>query len=471
MELPRAFPDELLLGRLIRHLLLSGESSCSFCLRVLGSSRSSLHPFLTAGISSIAKLSNEDAGKLLTCQTLAPLFFFYLPQHASSLKEDLLRGDGARAIRHSQLPSFCGGGALHLKWCPLCVSEDLIRVGVAYWHRAHQIPGTTSCWIHRVRLMSTELKTRQRLNEGLPPLDPRKAQAATAFENDVAQFGAELLFHLKRPQTATGDMAEKYRTRLYELGYITPNGCVRRKPLMRAFTSGLATYPPQKSLFPRHNSDYHYISTLLSDGASCHPFRHLLFGAWLFRSAEDMLLYPAPIAESNSHEATNNKQREDEKQGLTLLKQGFSLAAVYRMTGKSRCYLKRLAAVYGVKLNLKPKQLNEKLQQRIFRLAGLGVHRRRISQICSIGVGSVEQLISTDPDLVKWRKLCHFESKRRRSRVQVLRYRQMNPRALRREIKRDCSAAFFWLYHNDHEWLELMLPPATQPRPCGKQRT
>jgi hypothetical protein len=319
--------------------------------------------------------------------------------------------------------------------------------------------------------MSTELKARQRLNEGLPPLDPRKVQAATAFENDVAQFGAELLFLLESIQPAAGDMAEKYRTRLYELGYITPKGRVRRKSIMKEFTSGLAHYPTQKSLFPRHNSDYHYISTLLSGGASCHPFRHLLFGAWLFRSAEEMLVYSAPIAEPKSHEAANSNQRVDEQQCLMLLKQGLSLAAVYRMTGKSRCYLKRLAAVYGVKLNLKPKQLNEELQPRIFRLAGLGVNRRRISQICSIGVGSVEQLISTAPDLVKWRKLCHFESKRRRSRVQVLRYRQMNPRALRRDIKRDCNAAFFWLYHNDHEWLERMLPPAAQPRPCGKQRT
>ncbi|MDI7245336.1 hypothetical protein QML58_18355, partial [Providencia rettgeri] len=83
MELPPAFPDELLLGRLMRHIILTGEPACSFSSRVFGSSRLSLHPFLTAGISRIAEMSGENADNLLVRQTLAPLFFFYLPKHAN----------------------------------------------------------------------------------------------------------------------------------------------------------------------------------------------------------------------------------------------------------------------------------------------------------------------------------------------------------------------------------------------------
>ncbi|KJG05880.1 hypothetical protein C0W96_08600 [Photobacterium kishitanii] len=120
--------------------------------------------------------------------------------------------------------------------------------------------------------------------------------------------------------------------------------------------------------------------------------------------------------------------------------------------------------MHGIKLNLKPKQLNEALKHRIIRLARLGVHRLRISQVCCIGIGSIEQAIANVSGLVEWRKQCHWESKRRCYRVQVQRYRQRCPDALRRDIKADCNAAFFWLYMNDSDWLELALPPPTAAR-------
>lgn len=114
--------------------------------------------------------------------------------------------------------------------------------------------------------------------------------------------------------------------------------------------------------------------------------------------------------------------------------------------------------MYGVKLNLKPKHLTVNHQQRIVRLAKLGVNRFRISQICGIGVGSVEQVISSEPGLVEMRKRGRQESKRRSCRAQILRYRERHPEAMRRDIKSDCNTAFFWLYHNDRKWLEHALP-------------
>ncbi|MGY5798301.1 TnsD family Tn7-like transposition protein [Rheinheimera faecalis] len=462
MELPQAFPDELFLGRLIRYLLLTGKSERSFSFQVYGSSRVSIHPFLTAGVSRIAELSGEESESLLNRETLAPLFFFYLPKHAISLKEDLLCGDGARAFRHSQLPSFNSGGTLVLKWCPICVSKDLFELGVAYWHRAHQIPGVTSCWEHHVRLLSCELKERQRLFVGLPPLLHRDIEAASAIEIDVARFSYDLLAELERPQPSI-DLVDKYRSRLNALGFITPKGTVRRKPLMKALTADLAMYPMQKSLFPRYSTDYHYISELLSAGTNCHPFRHLLLGTWLFKSADEFLNYVVPVEEHCSVQSTSSIKNEIEQRCLMLLKDGNSLEVVYRMTGRSRCFLKRLATMFDIKLNLKPKRLDNNLQQRIIRLARRGVHRRRISSICGIGIGSIEQVISAEPGLVEWRKQCHFESKRRACRAQILRYRQIHPDALRCDIKSDCNAAFFWLYLRDRPWLEKSLPKPMKP--------
>lgn len=296
----------------------------------------------------------------------------------------------------------------------------------------------------------------------------REPEAASAMENSVARFSFDLLASLDTKQPAI-NVVDKYRSRLNELGFITPNGQVRRAPLMKLLTCDLAMYPIQKSLFPRYPMDYHYISELLSVGTNCHPFRHLLLGTWLFKSADKFLNHFVLTKEHYSVKSTNSTKDVIEQRCLILLKDGNSLEAVYRMTGKSRSYLKRLAKLFGVKLILKPKQLNNCLQQRVIKLARLGVHRRRISSICAIGVGSIEQVISAEPGLVEWRKKCHFESKRRACRVQILRYRQKHPDALRCDIKSDCNAAFFWLYLRDRPWLEAYLPKPMKP--CRRNRS
>lgn len=239
MGLPTAFPDELLLGRLIRHLTLSGEQACAFTERVFGSSRVSLHPFLTTGITCIAKLSGEDAESMLNRQTLAPLFFFYLPKHAKQLKKELLDNNGARALRESQLPSFGSGRSIYLKWCSLCAKKDLQEFGVSYWHRTHQIPGVTSCYEHSVRFFHVELQRRQRLIEGLLPECKSEPLRASSVERDVSMFSQHLVKLLDQG-IPNIELTSIYRKRLDDLGFVTSGGTIRRKGLMRCFTSAVA---------------------------------------------------------------------------------------------------------------------------------------------------------------------------------------------------------------------------------------
>ena len=96
-------------------------------------------------------------------------------------------------------------------------------------------------------------------------------------------------------------------------------------------------------------------------------------------------------------------------------------------------------------------------------LAYYGFHRREIAKRCGVGIGAVEQTISSEAGLAERRKLCRFESARRKNRVLVLRYLALYPESMRKNVKRDCSSAFFWLYLNDKEWLEEALPDKLRP--------
>lgn len=169
MRLPPPFPDELLLGRLIRYVTVSGETAGTLTQRLFGSERTSIHPFLTAGLASLAESAQEDVETLLYYQTLAPLFLFYLPSHAKRLRRHLLANEGAKALRESQLSAFGSGHSIYLKWCPQCAMDDINELGVTYWHRSHQIPGVTACYKHPVLLQRVELRSRQRVVRRLLP--------------------------------------------------------------------------------------------------------------------------------------------------------------------------------------------------------------------------------------------------------------------------------------------------------------
>ncbi|MBW3166483.1 TnsD family Tn7-like transposition protein [Ferrimonas balearica] len=459
MRLPPPFPDELLLGRLIRHVTASGESAGALAQRLFGSARTSIHPFLTAGLTRLAESSREDAEVLLNRQTLVPLFLFYLPSHAERLQALVLGDDGAKALRESQIPSFGSGHSVCLKWCPQCAQHDLQEYGVTYWHRTHQIPGVTACYKHPVLLQRVELEGRQRVIAGLLPTCNGYPRPASGIESRVAVFSQNLLTNLGEGRLQI-DLGTIYRYRLNELGYITSGGRVRRQSLLRRFALEVEQYRPcPDAPLLRSQDDYRYISELLEPGGSHHPFRHLLFETWLFHEADKMLGYRPSQAKPVLAESRTGESHGLEQRCLKLLKEGRSMAEVYRLTGKSRCYLKRLATQHGVPLNLKPRALTSELQQRIIRMAKSGMHREAISKRCGIGIGSVEQVISSEPGLVAWRKRCHWESKRRRCRARITRYRQRHPDVIRKVIKEECNAEFFWLYGNDREWLQQALPP------------
>lgn len=466
MKLPVSLPDELLLSRLIRYVTASGYKGDSFASKVFGSRKVSIHPFLTARLEQLAGWSLESAEVMLFQQTLAPLFLFFLPIYADKLKQSMLTGDGAEAHRASQLSSFGNGHSLCLKWCPVCAQQDLRQYGVAYWHRAHQIPGVTACAFHPVLLEKLELARRQRIIAELLPIHFDHPRVAFDVEVQVANFGFNLL-QLVSGGIPCVDTVLTYRSKLSELGYITAHHRVRRKSLMEDFCADIKHYRPGPDTpFPRHPHDHRYLSQLLEPHTSHHPFRHLLFAYWLFGEPEKMLFIKHLCAASLQPIYLKSLEEEinAEQQCLQLLRKQCSLSEIYRLTGKSRCYLRRLALLNDIPLELKPKKLTGECQKRIIELAYGGMHRKAISERCSIGIGSVEQVISSQSGLVEHRKRCHWESKRRRCRFEIAKYLKSHPRALRRDCKAQCNAAFFWLYLNDPIWLEASLPTAQKPK-------
>ena len=455
MKLPEQLPDELLFSRLVRYIIACGEKVHWLQQIIYSNYKANVHPFLTAGVERLADLTGENAKELIYHQTLAPLFLAYLPQHADTITEGLLSGNNYKALRASQLQSFREKEQITIKFCPDCAREDILNCGVAYWHVSHQLPGIESCANHGVWLHHKALQDRSRLDIGLPPSDVIAKPSPIVCK--------ELSFYIK---CATERLAQgskeycktRYSAKLKNLGYITASGNVRRRYLCRDFYDFVeALEYPQTSLLPTCATDFKYLSNLLIEGATQHPFKHLLFSFWL----EKVKVSPKvikPIIKEPS-----NKKIEKEDLCVGLLKTDNSLAEVARQIGKSRCYVKSIALKYGITDRLKPSKLSAEVIEKVKLMAYQGWHRQAIATRFKISTGSVEMIISTEKGLVDRRLQCRFESRRRRYRCKILRYLQTYPKAIIKDVKENCSAEYYWLYGNDKEWLKISLPEKTKP--------
>lgn len=469
--LPRAFPDELLISRLIRFVTLFGWSGLFEIYNLLGSRKISIHPLMTASLSGFTSKNVDEANLVLRQQTLAPLFMYCLPRHAEKIKSALLAGDSSKALRGCQFPSFGSESSLILKDCSLCAEEDIASHGVAYWHRMHQIPGVSVCASHKVFLNIRVLNQRQRLIAGYLP-EPLKFCRLTCEEGvRLAQFSKCFLQLLSNNQISYPAVMI-YRKKLGQDGFITKQGHLRHHNLMSTFYNDIRnSFFPGNLFLPKDENDYGYLYHLLSTEFSIHPGRHLLFAYWLFHSAESMLDFVRSLSEGDYTVSNTNESILKPDMNFTkILSDNISINRMSVISGRSRCYIKRIAALQGINLERHPKKLTKEIRKKIEWLGYLGFHRKVIAERCQIGIGSVESVISSCNGLVERRKLCRYQSFLRRSKYKIIRCRIFFPNITRSEIRKKHSAEFFWLYHHEKKLLESILPAATHPMGCKNQQ-
>ncbi|MCC5450697.1 TnsD family transposase [Rheinheimera sp. UJ51] len=457
MIFPLAFPDEILFSRIVRHFILTGMTIENYLSSVFDNNKVTIHPYLTAGLAPLSEFSQESPFELMRDQTLAPLFIHFLPSFQSTISSGLVSSNAAYAIRACQLTSVKEKESLSIKFCPQCAIENTQEFGTSYWHRSHQIPGIESCYKHQVWLVHLPLVERSKLSHGFLPQVDISPKQSSLLSYELAKYAASYLNFVSTNNQSFN--VKEIITQLDKLGFVTEDGHFRRKRLVEdfyQFTQKMA-YKSQH-LLPESSTDFRYVSYLLSGKVSQHPFKYLLLGFWLSKHL--------PCEEHNVPLPNDSAPADQlESKCIALLHQGESMASVGRLIGKSRCYVKALALRLNIPVNLKPKLITEVIKSKIMYLAHKGFHRNAIAKRVGISVGSVEQQISTSPELVCWRKQCKHESKRRRYKLQITRFIQRKPKAIRQLIKSSCNAAFFWLYAYEKQWLELHLPKAQKPVP------
>tara|TARA_Y100001968_G_scaffold111263_1_gene100752 strand:+ start:19754 stop:21184 length:1431 start_codon:yes stop_codon:yes gene_type:complete len=453
--LPKALPDELLFSRLVRFKILTGLTTFQAQQFLLNNSRVSLHPFLPSLSFNNCIFGMESTDSLYR-QTLGLFYQLGLTDNRPSVKQLMINGTINSLSRLWQLPNQKGQQDFNLKSCAKCADEDVKFQGVAYWHLSHQCPNVSACYKHQTKLAQHQLIRRHHLSIGLPPV-LNETESASNLEVEYAQFCVK--------QLKTAELSSKeellfdVNKHLSKLGYLTEFGRVKRRKLCSSFYFVVKDLNFDHSYFkPEGPDDYRFIQNILSQEHYTQAGRLYPFLFWLHRQNYNTATCRASVPKENLS-SNENLERECIQQLLL----GNSLNQTALAIGKSRTYVKSIALKENITKRLKPKRIDQKMRERILLLASRGMHREAIARKFDISSGSVELIISSLPTLVKLRKKIRFESKRRRSRVNLLRFLNATPNATRQDVFQACNQSAHWLLRNDKVWINHTLPAPLKP--------
>lgn len=154
---PVPYPDEILYSTIARyHLRTTNRSVSPTAREIFGRDTSKFSIDFPNSLKHLNKQlppgHNLNVDRLIDNHTLFPFYSpFIPPKRVKNLRQDMAnRSKGSAHGRSGTLTSNIENK--HLRFCPICVNEDINLYGETFWHRSHQLPGIFVCLHHFVFL-------------------------------------------------------------------------------------------------------------------------------------------------------------------------------------------------------------------------------------------------------------------------------------------------------------------------------
>ena len=100
-----------------------------------------------------------NAEYFLRNTTVFPFIKPFIPIERSKRIVDILQNNESESAY--KLSGFSRVESLkthYLRYCPLCIKEDIQKYGETYWHRVHHLPGVYFCPIHEIPILDSEMR-------------------------------------------------------------------------------------------------------------------------------------------------------------------------------------------------------------------------------------------------------------------------------------------------------------------------
>tara|TARA_R110001583_G_scaffold89968_1_gene231501 strand:- start:1397 stop:3013 length:1617 start_codon:yes stop_codon:yes gene_type:complete len=462
--------DEVPFSTIARFALIGAYRAPQAMEEIYGNPKKRVHPYLPGKIQRFADFFELPVEEAIRNKTMFPLLTFSQPSDSNCiLKAMRYRADDKvllrTAIGHSRFKTFYG-----LNFCPVCVQKDIENIGFAYWHIKHQIPGIRACNEHGSLLVGVPMGDGYRDRSlFLPPFEQCEHLAASATEIKFSEFSVHLLELCKTHQLSYQNI---YRHLLEKRGLTSPNGgYVEISKVMSMLSEYWADITYTDHLepgVPFTLKGFNYIGRILrkKTHSHAHPIKHILLACWLADgNIKNLIVEPfnslAKVEKEHIPDAIDNEQVANLI--IELLKDGVSLNAIEEKTGKSRCYIQRVAGTNRIAHSSNSMAFSDDIKRKALIKALYGIHREIIAKQLGLSVGYVEQVICCEPKMSEWRKHMRIRSSVMAAYRELESIRIAHPNWCRTEIRKQAQSAYFILYYNDKSLIDKVMPKKIKP--------
>lgn len=463
--------DEIIYSVMARYALLSGYTSANVMYKVFGNSRKRIHPYLPGLIEKFSKFYDLNPNDVINNRTIFPLLKYTQPSDISKIKAAMLHQTDDKvllktALARSKFRLFYG-----LNCCPICIQEDKARMGFSYWHICHQIPGVQICHLHGCILHSAPMgEGNKDRSLFLPPNSAQTSFQPTRIQVSLAQFANDLF---KLSKTSAPNYKTSYQFLLTQRNLQNLNsGRLKMKEIVLLLTDFWRDLPltdHRQAGVPKCLGDFKFLGGLLREKNHyyCHPIKHVLFACWLTDGTAKKL-FVEKYRENLPYKQQHRVDNTCEDQILKLLKGGLSLNKVEELTGRSRCFIKRVAERNRVAHQSNSRAYPKKMRRAVLIKAFFGKHRANIARELKVGCGYVEQAISNEPNMVAWRKHLKIKKNVLAAYRKLAALSQKYPDWPRTKIRKLAQSEYHYLYNHDKSLLEKIMPKALKPMGYSK---
>lgn len=470
-SLAAPFPEETIYSWLTRYGLLSGfPDQLSFLQYFCNYKGQQLTSVFPGYLCNLIKYSEIDPDRLIVHHSLLPYFRpFTNSQVYRKVTNHLTRGGASDGFSQLSMLANRIPESKDLFFCPLCLSDDLKKYGVGYWHVPHQLPWAGICHLHNIELQAIK---RQRKVLELPPqeVDNVIVESSTFSGRSLAiATSSHFLWQKNSLQLDVDKVVQLYKTQLYRTGLATKSGSMRqyawRKALME-FWNGILPEELDFALFSDKNFQSFPNNLIYQPYAQHHPLKHLIVINHLFGSVAEFLSAYSSETDIELPSLLDETLLTDsvhftKVQKLIIdLRNGLSLRQAATLSNVSISFVKAKAIHNAIPIERRAQKLFAPEREQILNQLCEGSNTKEIAIRMMCSVSAVEQILTQNPELVDLRaklRCLRLKIKHRTSLVVFIESHQVVKRV---EVQRGCRASYTWLFKHDKEWLYDHLPAA-----------
>lgn len=403
--------------------------------------------------------------RIIDEHTLFPLYRPFLTQEkASKIEEAIIYSNRNVSLL---IGIYNNPVSEYLRFCPLCIEEDIAKYGETYWHRSHQIAAVTFCPIHYVELRESGFELRQLGHKQFYPATKKLLDKLNDISRNITDIERKVSYSihwlLQNNQNIDIELVKKnYLFFLHKKSLSSYGGNIKSSQLIKNF---LAFFEQDYLSRIKCDGEIKWLIRLLYKNPINNPIKHILFIIFLGVGIAEFFMGDYELLPFGRPPWPCLNPAADHYGNLVVDNLVFK-ECNGRIIGSFKCqcgyeYYRRGPDIYKENCFVKtyPKSYGSIWEDKVNNLIKQGYSMNKISKVLKCDYEVIKNYMNKNNDSKNNQsKLSVMEDKRRYCRERLKEILEQNPNITRSKFKLGYTAEAQWLYRCDREWFYEQIP-------------